>query len=40
MSLCFLVKQEVFSDEDLEWLHPSYLLCGKKFFQAFRSIED
>ena len=28
----FIVKQEVFSDEDLEWLHPSYLLCGKKFF--------
>ena len=27
-----LVKQGVPSDEDLEWLYPSYLLHEKEFF--------
>ena len=34
----FLVKEEVFSDEDLEWPYLSCLLYGKYFFQAFCSI--
>ena len=34
----FLVKEEVFSDEDLEWPFLSCLFYGKYFFQAFRSI--
>ena len=36
----FLVKEEVFSDEDLEWPYPSCLLYGKYFFQAFRSMAN
>ena len=36
--LMFVVKQEVPSDEDFEWLYPSCLLYGKCFFKASRSI--
>ena len=28
------------SDEDLEWLYSSCLLCGKECFRAFRSIAN
>ena len=35
-----LVKQGVPSDEDLEWLYPSFLLYEKEFFRASRSIAN